>query len=145
MYKTTIKGDCEGYYGINDIDAEDMYCLGRGVLKSVEDIDIYSSFHEYIDHISLAGVFTDSKEYFTYDSINHKIYIIVEYFSENRPTDEQITLIKEYTQGQFSDGIGEGFEQRPIKLIDSVEYEEYECYISMWYRGQELSCEIVKM
>lgn len=40
-------------------------------------------------------------------------------------------LINE-VQGQFSDGIGEGFEQHPYK------YDGVDFYLSAWYEGQKL-------
>lgn len=41
----------------------------------------------------------------------------------------------EYTQGQWSDGIGEGFEQSPVPVGPGG--GEY--YISPWHRGQVLT------
>lgn len=45
--------------------------------------------------------------------------------------------LKDYTQGQWSDGIGEGFEQFSYKEIDGEEI-----YISPWYHGQKIFAEI---
>lgn len=41
-------------------------------------------------------------------------------------TPEEIAVIKDYVIGQWSDGFGEGFEQRPIRTPDG------DLYISFW-------------
>ncbi len=54
----------------------------------------------------------------------------VEYF-EPLVTDE-LEILPDYTQGQWSDGIGEGFEQSPC-----AEENGEEIFVSPWFRGQK--------
>jgi len=62
------------------------------------------------------------------------LYVIVTYRSREKLTEEELEILKDYTKGQMSDGIGEGFEQYPVK------YEgDKEIYLSPWYFGQELT------
>ena len=44
----------------------------------------------------------------------------------------ELEALKRYTSGQWSDGIGEGFEQHPCKVIRGTEI-----YISPWYHNQK--------
>lgn len=48
-------------------------------------------------------------------------------------TNGEMDILIDYTQGQLSDGIGEGFEQTPCAVINGEEI-----YLSPWYRGQIL-------
>ena len=43
--------------------------------------------------------------------------------------DEEMEDLQDYLHGQFSDGWGEGFEQRPIDVEDG------EIYVSFWNNG----------
>ena len=53
-------------------------------------------------------------------------------------TDEEISRLMSYTQGQWSDGIGESFEQFSLGEND----EGDEIYISPWHHGQKIFFEI---
>ncbi len=139
MYVTRITGKCVGSYGSYNHDfesASDMYNYGS--LKFIEDVDPcnFGSFYEYIWPEDLKALFSESKSYFEYDEENHRLLIVVEYLSKDLPTPQLAKDITEYTQGQFSDGIGEGFEQFPIPYDDG--FEDLEFYISMWHQGQKL-------
>ena len=62
-----------------------------------------------------------------------ELFTVNEYISTRELTKEEMSELIEYTQGQWSDGIGEGFEQRPIMISGD------EVYISPWYRGQKVT------
>lgn len=55
-----------------------------------------------------------------------KLYATTTYECSRKLTDEEEKVLVDYTQGQWSDGIGEGFEQ----------HEQRDAYISAWYFGQ---------
>ena len=62
------------------------------------------------------------------------LYVYVEYTSRELLNDDEIEILKNYTQGQMSDGIGEGFEQYPVKEVDGEEI-----FLSPWFNGQKLT------
>ncbi|MCP6727380.1 MAG: hypothetical protein KJI69_05225 [Patescibacteria group bacterium] len=63
---------------------------------------------------------------FVYDKELEKLFAETSYDCPRELTKEEQKVLVEYTQGQWSDGIGEGFEQREV---DGV-------YISPWFHGQ---------
>ena len=70
------------------------------------------------------------------------IYTITEYkvkeeFSNHGFTQKELKELIDYTQGQWSDGIGENFEQRPI-----AKERGEEIYLSPWYQGQKVNIEM---
>lgn len=64
---------------------------------------------------------------FVFDDKENKLFVETTYDALRRLDPHEETVLIEYTQGQWSDGIGEGFEQ----------HEERGGYISAWHRGQE--------
>lgn len=73
---------------------------------------------------------------FSYDPNEGELYVITVYEAEHPLTEDQLQRLGDYTQGQWSDGVGEGFEQFPNYVIRDG--QEYEVYASAWYRGQEV-------
>ena len=61
----------------------------------------------------------------SFELIDEEIWTITKYLSPEELTEEELEILGDYTQGQWSDGIGEGFEQNPI-----MEYEGEEVYLS---------------
>lgn len=59
-----------------------------------------------------------------------KLYTVTVYHSEQPLSAVELERLKKYTQGQWSDGIGEGFEQFP-RIINGEEV-----YLSPWHSGQ---------
>jgi hypothetical protein len=70
--------------------------------------------------------------YFSFE--NEKLWTITQYFSNRELSNEELEILSDYTQGQWSDGIGEGFEQQPCFYDDNEE----EVYISPWDINQEV-------
>jgi hypothetical protein len=65
---------------------------------------------------------------------NDKLWTYVVYSTKEVLAADELTRLGEYTQGQLSDGIGEGFEQFPC----DYESDGAEVYLSPWYHGQKL-------
>lgn len=62
-----------------------------------------------------------------------ELWGVLEVESLNQLSEREIEAVKEYWEGQESDGWGEGFEQRGIKI------PEGELYVSFWNSGDEFS------
>ncbi len=101
-------------------------------LKELDGIDCQDSFSEYFDKTSYSDVVTGGYMYFKYSE--GKLWTITIYDSSRELTQEELDNIGDYTQGQWSDGIGEGFEQQSCMEDDNGE----EVFISPWCRGQVL-------
>ena len=63
-----------------------------------------------------------------------KLWTYTVYSTKEVLTTDELQELGEYTQGQWSDGIGEGFEQFPC----DYEADGAEVYLSPWYHGQKL-------
>lgn len=148
MYITRVKGECVGscgsyYYG-EEGDHESIYDYYAGLDFMVhEDPDGNSGrdFLEYCWPKELKEFFTSSIARFEYDGTT--LFIVVDYFSNKIPTPKQANDIANYTQGQWGDGIGEGYEQQPVILQN--DQEDMEFYISMWHQGQKPKVTIHKL
>jgi len=109
-----------------------------GDFTKLDGIDCQDCFSDYfsdeLEKISaskgLAGGYTEFK------CMDSELWTHTKYTSNKILTDDEIKLLAEYTQGQWSDGVGEGFEQEPCAEIDNKEV-----YISMWCPGQTLMIE----
>tara|TARA_R110000772_G_scaffold45089_3_gene103446 strand:+ start:166 stop:534 length:369 start_codon:yes stop_codon:yes gene_type:complete len=62
-----------------------------------------------------------------------KLLTYTVYDSDRKLTEKEEQILIDYTQGQWSDGIGEGFEQIPCAYDD----DGRAIYVSAWRRGQE--------
>lgn len=105
-------------------------------LSILNNIDCQDNFADYAD-----DEFVDKLEhgymYFSYELEKDgkgTLYTITDYKVSKPLTREELIKLGDYTQGQWSDGIGEGFEQNPCTYTDNDE----EVYVSPWYRGQKL-------
>ena len=78
--------------------------------------------HESLIKAKVSGGYLD----FIYDKESKKLYAETSYDCPIELTDREQKILAEYTQGQWSDGIGEGFEQQEVNGV----------YISPWFYGQ---------
>lgn len=102
--------------------------------SQLDGVDCQDNFSEYFDRdASYADCVKGGYMQFKYR--NGELYTVVKYRSTRKLTEEELADLIDYTQGQLSDGIGEGFEQYPC-------YEDEdgkEVYVSPWYYGQVLT------
>jgi hypothetical protein len=122
MYKIVIKG--EAYTDYQD----------KSFFNGLDCQDEFSEYFDRVDEKALIekGV-TDGYMSFKYDEELNKLFTITEYSSKEKLTSEELNILGEYTQGQWSDGIGEGFEQEPQYSDD-----DEEIYVSPWFDGQQI-------
>jgi len=116
-YKITIKGQAK---------------TSHKNLEELDGIDCQERFSEYFDDDSYVDAVTGG--YMRFEYKDGKLWTITEYNSNRELTQDELHDLGEYTQGQWSDGIGEGFEQEPCMVDDNGK----EVYISPWYGGQKL-------
>jgi hypothetical protein len=63
---------------------------------------------------------------FTVEPVGDRLMGVAECRVQGDLSNAELLRLKEYAAGQASDGFGEGFEQRPIKVSDG------EIYVSLW-------------
>ena len=102
---------------------------GTTDLSQLDGIDCQDRFSDYVSTFSGAV----SGGYMRFEYEDGGLWTITEYKSNRKLTDDELNKLGEDTQGQWSDGIGEGFEQQPCTEID-----DEEVYICPWYSGQKL-------
>lgn len=128
-----------------------------GLVKSIHDVDYVvenvivdedNQFTRFMD-THLKGQSNDScysyeDGLFTGDKMsfikkNGLLYVAVDYQTTRMLIEDEMTDLIEYTSGQLSDGIGEGFEQRPCSILPNGD----PMYISPWHVDQILQLDKV--
>lgn len=121
MYKITIRGMAETSYD----NVKELHGIG-----CQEDFTDYFCQEEQC--LKDKGV---SGGYMFFEVLNDDhLWTTTTYTSREELTLKEIELLANYTQGQWSDGIGEGFEQEPCYFDE----QGGEVYISPWHRDQYL-------
>lgn len=135
MYKITIKAKSGKVYPVNF--PQERY--SEIVDSAYEDTDFTDYFNRKYGSDNGQQSLMDkgvSDGYMRFELIDGEIWTITEYLSPEKLNEEELEILGEYTQGQWSDGIGEGFEQQPL-----MEYEGEDVYLSPWYRNQKVKFE----
>lgn len=102
-------------------------------ISVLSGIDCQDNFADYFDRsASYADAIKDGYMHFTVE--DGKLMTVTEYISNRKLSDDELKELGRYTQGQWSDGIGEGFEQNECMIDDDGE----EVFISPWFHGQTL-------
>jgi hypothetical protein len=125
-----ISGPCTYEDGGN---AKKLYCVG---IKADDGLD---EFVQWMHDKPLQSKLVDGWMHF--ESIEERLHTVTVYQVKDgeQLTENEIEELKRYTQGQWSDGIGEGFEQNAITNIDGDEV-----YLSPWYHGQKVQHKILE-
>lgn len=103
-------------------------------VKHIEVNNIWSDDSDFIEYMSgpLKELFV-GESYLEFVKEGRSLYSVVVYHSKKKLNKSQLKYLSDYTQGQWSDGIGEGFEQNPCGNVNGKEL-----YISPWHNKQEL-------
>jgi hypothetical protein len=121
-------------------DDDDWYdVVGRELaqfhgLSAHNPIDEFSQWLNHGDDLSLVGLVRSGWMHFEYDAESEQLITVTRYAVNRELTGRELGLLMSYTQGQWSDGIGEGYEQRAVR-------DGY--YISPWHYKQELSYQYI--
>lgn len=100
-----------------------------------DGIDCQDEFSEYFGNEEQSLIDKGVENgYLQFEYSEGKLWSVTIYDSPVELTQEEMDVLGEYTQGQWSDGIGEGFEQEPC-----MEDDDKEVYISPWHKGQILT------
>jgi hypothetical protein len=119
MYKITIKGEA---------------FTEHQNLEELDGIDCQDEFSEYFgDDEQLLIDKGVNNGYLNFEYSDGKLWSVTTYDSPVELTQDELDIIGDYTQGQWSDGIGESFEQFPC-----MEDDNGEVYVSPWHTGQVL-------
>lgn len=118
MYKITVKGLAE------------TKCKNLQICDGVSCEDEFTEYFGDEEKVLTDKGVTNGYMHFSHE--NGKLWTITTYDSPVELTKEELDILSDYTQGQWSDGIGEGFEQEPC--VGNI-------YISAWFSGQELFVE----
>jgi len=133
MYKIIVKGEAKTRYPN---------------LQELDGIDCQDKFSDYFDDKRCGSFKGDvTNGYMRFEFSNGKLWTITEYLSKRELSEQELDTLKDYTIGQWSDGIGEGFEQQPC-MEGNEEYDVNEdgemgteVYISPWSREQVTTIE----
>jgi hypothetical protein len=129
MYEITVKGEAKTAYPN---------------LRELDGVDCQDCFSEYFDETTWSEDVTGGYLRFKYE--DGKLWSITEYDSSRLLSQDELFDLQEYTQGQWSDGIGEGFEQQPCFEADEwidpdlgEDDPQTEVYISPWFYNQQIT------
>jgi len=102
--------------------------------QELNGIDCQDEFTEYFDSdFTFKDVVTSGYLNFKYE--DGKLWSITTYESSRELTKEELEQLLDYTTGQWSDGIGEGFEQNSCFTTDKGK----DVYISPWFSEQKVT------
>ena len=107
-------------------------------LGACDGIDCQDCFTDYIDDNFDGAI---SGGYMHFEIIDGVLTTVTEYESTRELTKTEVKELEEYTQGQWSDGIGEGFEQQEC----GYDKNDDDIFISPWFHGQVLATEQIKL
>lgn len=121
MFKIEVKG-----LAYADIVVDEENYLKYENLSDLDGIECDDVFSEYFgeDEKDLIDKVTGGLMSFKYE--DGQLLTYTEYLSDTELTEKELNILLNYTVGQWSDGIGEGFEQIPAHYDD----ENNEIYIS---------------
>lgn len=104
-------------------------------LAQFHGLDDQTDFLEYFDadwrHKLRGSAFLEFR--YERDGDTGILFAVTKYHCNEELSDTELAELARWTQGQWSDGIGEGFEQFPI------ERDGQDFYVSAWHLNQDLS------
>jgi hypothetical protein len=113
--------------------AGDSYVGEEGVSDRSKLNGIYCQ-DEFVEYMHEDFKSKLSSGYMDFRFEDGKLWTYTVYSTREVLSEDEVKRLGEYTQGQWSDGIGEVFEQFPC----DHESDGAEIYLSPWYHGQKL-------
>ena len=104
--------------------------------SNLKELDGISCEDEFSDYFDMDTTYAEEVKggFMSFKFENDILYTITTYDSSRELNEGELNSLMKYTQGQWSDGIGEGFEQNPCLITDDGE----DVYISPWFYGQSI-------
>ena len=117
----------EDYYEIDNMFLLEYQDDIQEAVECYQSIDDMAQFFKRSDSVKekLASIV------WSVDEVDGKLYGRVNVRLKEPLTEGETEILKEWINGQNSDGLGEGFEQR------AVEIEEGDLYVSFWHSGDD--------
>lgn len=111
-------------------------------LKNFDVKNVWTDDSDFVEYMR-DGELKDKlvgESYLTFELVGRSLTSVVEYHTNVKLTKSELNKLADYTQGQWSDGIGECFEQNPCGTTNSGK----DLYISPWHVDQVVKVEQVK-
>jgi hypothetical protein len=98
-------------------------------LSTLDGVECQDDFVQYFDEDFSHKL---KHGYMSFHVEDGKLFTVTEYEMNEPLVADELEILANYTQGQWSDGIGESFEQFPC-----AEENGEEIFVSPWYHGQK--------
>lgn len=104
--------------------------------EELDGVDCQENFADYFskDLSKIAEKRGIRSGYMHFSWEDGKLITVTEYEADEKLTQAELDKLVDYTTGQWSDGIGEGFEQEACRYSDDDEA----AYISPWHSKQKV-------
>lgn len=103
-------------------------------IEELMHVDCQDNFAHYFDD---DFTFKDdiASGYMSFNIVDHQLMTIVEYYSSRELTEKELDTLLDYSEGQLSDGVGEGYEQNACYYDE----DDNEVFISPWDINSDFS------
>ena len=108
--------------------------LAKTDYKNPAELNGVSCQDDFVEYIRWHFVSKLNYGYMSFKFEDNQLFTITRYIANEELTVGELSGLGTYTQGQWSDGIGEGFEQQACYYNKGEEF-----FISPWYRGQTIT------
>lgn len=128
------------YDDLHDYDFRDATVPELKLMHGTK-VDEYD-FQDFASHLGedlAEKIMPGSYMTFLFDEKLQKLIVGVLYLPKETLTTEEIEELKDHTQGQWSDGIGECYEQCVAKQTDTG----LDMYVSAWHDAQKLDVALI--
>jgi len=122
--KVTIKGVASAKIEYEEI-------TDTSTLEDLDGIEIDDEFVEYAQYLSCFDKLIEG--YTKFEFKDNSLWAVCTYEVKEKLTEKELKELANYTQGQWSDGIGENFEQWPCAYTHNNDI-----YVSPWESTQRL-------
>jgi len=139
MMQLEIRGTAQAWAEQNLDDEEDNREVTDAELQQLHGLTGDEDFVEYMPENFCPFITGPVYLRFEYNKRTKQLETVTTYDLTGSPSDDMIKEVMDWTQGQWSDGIGENYEQQVAKVIGGVSF-----YINPWHARQEPKATLVR-